>query len=152
MILLIPDNWIAKDNVLTPDIGALLNAIFMSVYEEPLGADHRWWRVIKPEGFPWAGDILDFQSPNDRHNQLVAVFHNSAEDGVILNAALALGFESIRSAKLLLTPSTADNKGELSVESPQVWYGGIKLNGVDVAVRTIAELTGHVKLSDKSIH
>lgn len=145
MILLLPSEWITENNVMSQHLGSVLHAIFMTAYEEPLSENNKWWRVVKPEGFPWDGEILDFQSTNEKHNQLVAVFHKSETDSVIINAVLALGFENARSAKLTISPDTP-------AESPEVWYAGVKLNGTDVAVRTIAELTGHVKLSAQSIH
>lgn len=152
MILLLPPEWLTKGDALSDDLGAALHAIFMTAYDEPLSENSKWWPCVKPEGFPWEGEIIDFQSASEKHNQLVAIFHKSDSDNVILNAALALGFESVRSAKLTIKPSTTDGKGVLSAETPEVWYAAIKLSGTDIAVRTIAELAGIVKPSVQSIH
>lgn len=151
MILLLPPEWITKGAGMADDVGAALHAIFMSTYEESLAEQNKWWPCVKPVGFPWEGEIVDFQTANEKHNQLVAVFHRSEDDGVISEAMRAIGFENVRCAKLRMTPTSTDAKGALSIEQSDVWYVGVKLYGADVAIRTIAELIG-VKPIDKPIH
>lgn len=143
MILLIPDNWILENKALDPDLGTLLNTIFVMSYEEKLDVDGSYRLLVKPEGFPYPGSLIEFKNSNERHCQAVIAFHDKADDSVLVSTMFILGFEKTRSAKLTLRPGEA---GETS------WYALVNLNGVDTAVRTLAELVGLVKPLDKSIH
>lgn len=144
MILLIPNEWFEPGPILSQSLGSVLNALLMSVYDEPLNPEYSWRMLDRPEDFPFKGQLIEFISPNPFHNAMVAAFHNE-DDGMVVTAMNALGFEKVRGAKLLLRNGVPD-------EEPVPWYCAVRINGLETAAKTLTKIYESTKSECKIVH